>query len=115
MDAISKKRMRFYEFFAGGGMVRAALGRSWECLFANDFDHKKAETYRKNWGGGEFSLGDVRDIRATDLITIEGENDVLIINQGRIGLDVHLRWKAQAVCRTTAAEARGPIANELVG
>jgi DNA (cytosine-5)-methyltransferase 1 len=26
----------FYEFFAGGGMVRAGLGKSWDCLFAND-------------------------------------------------------------------------------
>jgi site-specific DNA-cytosine methylase len=31
----------FYEFFAGGGMVRAGLGPMWTCLFANDFDHKK--------------------------------------------------------------------------
>jgi len=28
----------FYEFFAGGGMVRAGLGLRWRCLFANDFD-----------------------------------------------------------------------------
>jgi DNA (cytosine-5)-methyltransferase 1 len=32
----------FYEFFAGSGMVRAGLGDSWTCLFANDFDNKKA-------------------------------------------------------------------------
>jgi hypothetical protein len=32
----------FYEFFAGSGMVRAGLGDSWKCLFANDFDEKKA-------------------------------------------------------------------------
>jgi DNA (cytosine-5)-methyltransferase 1 len=31
----------FYEFFAGSGMVRAGLGSSWTCLFANDFDGKK--------------------------------------------------------------------------
>ena len=30
----------FYEFFAGGGMVRAGLGPAWTCLFANDFDAK---------------------------------------------------------------------------
>lgn len=40
----------FYEFFAGGGMVRAGLGPHWRCVFANDFDHKKSRTYRENWG-----------------------------------------------------------------
>lgn len=49
MDGTVLRKPRFYEFFAGGGLVRAALGRSWECLFANDFDRKKAEAYRQNW------------------------------------------------------------------
>lgn len=35
----------FYEFFAGSGMVRAGLGASWRCLFANDFD-KMVRPYR---------------------------------------------------------------------
>ena len=30
----------FYEFFAGGGMARAGLSNNWNCLLANDFDHK---------------------------------------------------------------------------
>ena len=42
----------FYEFFAGGGMARAGLGPSWSCLFANDFDPKKAASYAANWGAG---------------------------------------------------------------
>ena len=33
----------FYEFFAGSGMVRAGLGPSWKCTFANDYDNRKAE------------------------------------------------------------------------
>ena len=45
LQSRSKKLARppaeFYEFFAGGGMVRAGLGRWWSCLFANDFDPKK--------------------------------------------------------------------------
>ena len=57
----------YYEFFAGGGMARAGLGEGWRCLFANDFDAKKAETYRANWGGGEFLLGDVRKIETQQL------------------------------------------------
>ena len=32
----------FYEFFAGGGMARAGLGRGWCCLFANDSDEEWA-------------------------------------------------------------------------
>ncbi|WP_280473602.1 DNA cytosine methyltransferase [Nocardia asiatica] len=41
----------FYEFFAGGGMAMAGLRKSgnWECLFANDIDKKKADSYRANW------------------------------------------------------------------
>lgn len=57
----------FYEFFAGGGMARAGLGPNWRCLFANDFDAKKAESYRENWGGEELFVGDVRGIDAAQL------------------------------------------------
>jgi DNA (cytosine-5)-methyltransferase 1 len=50
---------KFFEFFAGGGMARARLGDRWECLFANDFDHKKSQIYRGNWGGKELKTADV--------------------------------------------------------
>jgi DNA (cytosine-5)-methyltransferase 1 len=55
----------FYEFFAGGGMARAGLGETWNCLFANDFDPKKGLSYQANWGtGGELHVGDVRAVTA---------------------------------------------------
>jgi DNA (cytosine-5)-methyltransferase 1 len=57
----------FYEFFAGGGMVRAGLGTSWQCLFANDFDHKKSRVYEDNWGAGELKTADVGTLQSTDL------------------------------------------------
>jgi len=57
----------YYEFFAGGGMARAGLGDGWDCLFANDFDAKKAASYRANWGGEELFVGDVRAIETKDL------------------------------------------------
>ena len=57
----------FYEFFAGGGMARAGLGDDWECLFANDFDAKKAACYVANWGDREFRLGDVHKLAARDI------------------------------------------------
>ena len=57
----------FYEFFCGGGMARAGLGPDWQCLFANDFDPKKAAAYRANWGGEELWCGDVAEVRADAL------------------------------------------------
>jgi len=57
----------FYEFFAGGGMARTGLGPGWTCLFANDFDPKKADAYRRNFGGAELKAGDVREVTPSDL------------------------------------------------
>ncbi|MFB7720182.1 DNA cytosine methyltransferase [Nocardia sp. NPDC056100] len=54
----------FYEFFAGGGMAREGLARSgkWECLFANDFDAKKAASYKSNLPDGEGGAMVVADV-----------------------------------------------------
>ena len=57
----------FYEFFAGGGMVRAGLGPGWRCLFANDFDHKKGQSYCKNWGDAELKTADVGSLTTKNL------------------------------------------------
>ena len=57
----------FYEFFAGGGMVRAGLGPEWRCLFANDFDHKKGRIYRENWGDAELKTADVGSLTTKDI------------------------------------------------
>lgn len=57
----------FYEFFAGGGMARAGLGRNWRCLFANDFDPKKGVTYAANWGAKQLCVGDVAKLTTGDL------------------------------------------------
>jgi DNA (cytosine-5)-methyltransferase 1 len=57
----------FFEFFAGGGMVRAGLGGAkWRCRFANDFDHKKSAAYRRNWGDGDLKTADVRTLTTED-------------------------------------------------
>jgi DNA (cytosine-5)-methyltransferase 1 len=58
---------KFYEFFAGGGMARAGLEPHWKCLFANDFEPLKAQTYIQNWGSKEFKEGDIGELRATKL------------------------------------------------
>lgn len=57
----------FYEFFAGGGMARAGLGPSWNCLFANDFCEKKAQSYAANWGREHLVVADVNRLSASDL------------------------------------------------
>lgn len=57
----------FYEFFAGGGMARAGLGEGWRCVFANDFDPKKAAAYRANWGGEELRVLDVAALTTADV------------------------------------------------
>lgn len=57
----------YYEFFAGGGMVRAGLGPRWRCLLANDFDAKKVRAYKDNWGAGEVVEADVAALAVADL------------------------------------------------
>lgn len=65
---------KFYEFFAGGGMARMGLGPGWNCLFANDFDHKKSHVYRQNWGdNGILKTADVRSLRTQEL---PGQSDL---------------------------------------
>ncbi|MEX3582020.1 MAG: DNA cytosine methyltransferase [Burkholderia sp.] len=43
------------------------MGDGWDCLFANDFDHKKGATYRQNWGGDELLTDDVRLVKPDNL------------------------------------------------
>lgn len=43
-------------------MARAGLGKTWQCLFANDIDLKKAATYEDNWGKGTMKPGDVKTV-----------------------------------------------------
>jgi DNA (cytosine-5)-methyltransferase 1 len=64
---MSRLKPAFYEFFAGGGMARAGLGSRWTCLFANDFDTKKAASYAANWGSDHLRIGDVAKLSTKDL------------------------------------------------
>ncbi len=64
-------KRRFQEFFAGGGMVRAALQPlGWECVFANDFDFKKAAAYRINWE----SQGACDELQVADVSTLDSSD-----------------------------------------
>jgi DNA (cytosine-5)-methyltransferase 1 len=64
---MSRPPFAFLEFFAGGGMARLGLGEGWRCVFANDFDPRKAESYRANWGEADFRLADVWSLQPADL------------------------------------------------
>lgn len=66
-QAINESLRTFYEFFAGGGMVRAGLGPKWRCLFANDFDLKKSATYKLNWPGDALKTKDVALLTTADI------------------------------------------------
>jgi DNA (cytosine-5)-methyltransferase 1 len=57
----------FYEFFAGGGMARAGLGKEWSCLFANDNDAKKRASYAANWGDEHLTSEDVAELTTRNL------------------------------------------------
>lgn len=62
MDKTAPEKPRYAEFFCGAGMVRAGLGRGWDCVLANDIDAMKCATYRRNWGGRSLIEGDVADL-----------------------------------------------------
>lgn len=59
--------LAFYEFFAGGGMARAGLGKEWLCLFANDLDVKKGAAYAANWGDQALTIKDVALLSTNEL------------------------------------------------
>jgi len=59
--------LSFYEFFAGGGMARAGLGKKWECLFANDIDARKGASYAANWGDKDLKIVNVGMLKTADL------------------------------------------------
>lgn len=58
------KQPTYAEFFSGGGMVRAALDGTWQCLLANDIDPMKCEVYARNWGSDGLVQSDVGQMDA---------------------------------------------------
>ncbi|MEM8987174.1 MAG: DNA cytosine methyltransferase [Pseudomonadota bacterium] len=70
---MSHSKPSYYEFFAGGGMARAALSEDWRCLFANDISEKKAKSYVENWGEQDFHIGDIEKL---DVSVLPGKADL---------------------------------------
>lgn len=48
-------------------MARAGLGSGWTCMFANDFDPKKAAIYAVNWGSEVLKIGDVAKLQPSEI------------------------------------------------
>ena len=48
-------------------MSRAGLGNHWRCLFANDFDLKKARIYAQNWGTDALMAEDIKALSTADI------------------------------------------------
>ncbi|HEY6577848.1 MAG TPA: DNA (cytosine-5-)-methyltransferase, partial [Rhizomicrobium sp.] len=114
---IAAGEFTFYEFFAGGGMVRAGLGSRWRCLFANDFDFKKSATYTDNWGSAALVTWDVRKIEAKD---VPGRADLAWASfpcqdLSLAGMGAGLKgdrsgtfWPFWEIMKALAAKKRGP-------
>ncbi|MFZ3581275.1 DNA cytosine methyltransferase [Loktanella sp. DJP18] len=60
-------RPRYAEFFAGAGMVRAALSGGWDLAFANDIDASKCAAYGENWGTDGLIHSDIAALDADQL------------------------------------------------
>ena len=98
-------------------MARAGLGDAWGCLFANDFDPRKARAYADNWGAAELRLGDVAALRPADL---PGRADLAWASfpcqdlslagagAGLSGARSSAFWGFHAVVRALRAEGRAP-------
>ena len=108
----------FYEFFAGGGLVRLGLGDGWECVGAIDIDRGKIAAYRTNFGDQGLRHDDVRNLQAGD---IQGQLDLawasfpcqdVSIAGNRSGLDGGTSgafWPAWQVIQQLVDTDRAPV------
>lgn len=65
-------QLRAAEFFAGIGLVRAALEENGVgVVFANDIEPTKHRLYAANFGEADFAVGDIRSIVGDDLPDID--------------------------------------------
>ncbi len=67
MVLAGQKSPKFAEFFCGGGLVRAGLSETWNCVFANDIDPMKCAVYADNWGVDALVQGDIALVKLEDL------------------------------------------------
>src|SRR5680860_1067983 len=58
---------RFYDFFAGAGLVELGLQSEWRCVWANDIDQRKAAIHRLNFDHSIYRTGDVSEVQPDGL------------------------------------------------
>lgn len=105
------------EFFAGIGLVRAALEQAgFQIVFANDIERFKRDLYAENFDARDFFLGDIRvirgkDVPSMDLATASFPCTDLSLAGGRLGLvgrSSGLFWEFARVLREMQAR-RPPV------
>lgn len=66
------KTLRAAEFFAGAGLVRAALeAEGFNVAYANDISIDKATLYRANYGSSELHLGDIAEVPGSEVPDVD--------------------------------------------
>ena len=61
------RTVTYYEFFAGGGMASLGFGPGAECLFANDDNEMKCDSYRSNFSDHELREVDITKLLPSDV------------------------------------------------
>lgn len=64
---LSSAPWTMHEFFAGSGLVAYGLQGMFAPVWANDISEQKAAVYEANFGDRYFELGDISDIRGSNL------------------------------------------------
>ena len=64
---LSSAPWTMHEFFAGSGLVAYGLKGMFAPVWANDISEQKAAVYEANFGSNHFKLGDIKDVKGTEL------------------------------------------------
>lgn len=64
---LSSAPWTMHEFFAGSGLVAYGLKGMFATVWANDISEQKEAVYEANLGNDHFKLGDIKDVKGTEL------------------------------------------------
>ena len=116
-----RMELPFAELFAGIGLVRAALGPTWRCAYANDIDPHKARMYRAMFPDDPPEHLHLCDIWDTDAVTSRIGSPFLVTasfpctdlsvagrQHGLSGPGSGTFWAMATLLRRMASEGRPP-------